>query len=362
ITPELSLLVAYAPASGPLVMASRVGFRLDRTKETVSDSDRLSRADRLSLGVSDTNALLLGAGVVGRVAPGWEALGEWTWDLPAPAKGVSAAASPMRIDAGARYTPNERGSLQLQLLVEVSPSARPTIGPGQPLVVVEPRVGLVAAVNFLPPPPAAVETAPTPVVQPPPLQARAIGSVRGRVIDEGGRPVAGAKLRFAPSGAGVESTSDDQGRFEQRDLPLGKADILVTAEGYRDRSTTVELKAGTLDLEIQLQRALPVGQIRGLLRSFAGAAISKATVRVEPIATAGGPKAAPSNTTAGGPKGAPSNTNEVAVGEGGRFELDVPPGDYDVIVKAPGYADQQRRVHVEANGVVVLDLDMRTRR
>jgi hypothetical protein len=50
------------------------------------------------------------------------------------------------------------------------------------------------------------------------------------------------------------------------------------------------------------------------------------------------------------------------VGEGGRFEVDVPPGEYDVIVKATGYADQHRHVRVEANGVVVLDLDMRTRR
>ncbi|HEX9295621.1 MAG TPA: carboxypeptidase regulatory-like domain-containing protein [Polyangiaceae bacterium] len=337
ITPELSLLAAYAPASGPLTFASRLGFRLDRTKEAVPDVDRLSRADRLSLGVSDTNALLLGAGVVGRVAPRWEALGEWTWDLRVPSKGVSAMASPMRVDAGARYTPNERGTLQLQLLLEVSPNARPTIGPGEPLVPVEPRLSVFAAINFRPPLAGAVEPEPRPVVEAPP-PARTAGSVRLRVIDEGGRPVSGAKLRFGPPGSGIEATTDDQGKFEQRDLPAGKTDINVTAEGYRERSTSVEVKTGTFDLEIQLQRVLPVGQIRGLVRSFAGAPISKATVRVGPIG------------------------KEVVVGEGGRFELDVPPGDYDVIVKAPGYADQQRRVHVEANGVVVLDLDMRTRR
>jgi hypothetical protein len=81
-----------------------------------------------------------------------------------------------------------------------------------------------------------------------------------------------------------------------------------------------------------------VGQIRGLARSFSGEPIKAATIRIDPIG------------------------KELVVGQGGRFEVDVPPGEYDVIVKAPGYADQHRHVRVEANGVVVLDLDMRTRK
>jgi hypothetical protein len=152
VSPELSLLATYAPTSRPFALASFVGFRVDRGAEAVDDPNLLNRAQRLSVGVSDTNALLVGIGVAGRVANGWEALGEWTWDLRVPAKGVNALSSPMRLDAGARLTPEGRGTLQFQMLVEVSPSARPTIGPGEPLAIVEPRVGIVLGVNLLPPP------------------------------------------------------------------------------------------------------------------------------------------------------------------------------------------------------------------
>jgi hypothetical protein len=149
-SPELSLFATYAPAASHVAIASLVGFRLDRGAEAIGDPDRLSRAQRLSIGVSDTNALLFGLGVAGRIANRWEALGEWTWDLRIPAKGTGALESPMRVDGGARLAPTEAGTVELQFLVEVSPSARPTLDAGRPLVVVEPRVGIVVGVNLLP--------------------------------------------------------------------------------------------------------------------------------------------------------------------------------------------------------------------
>lgn len=149
-SPELALFATYAPAASHLAIASLVGFRLDRGAEAIADPDRLSRAQRLSIGASDTNALLFGLGVAGRIANRWEALGEWTWDLRIPAKGVGAFESPMRVDGGARLAPTEAGTVELQFLVEVSPSARPTIAADRPLVVVEPRVGIVVGVNLLP--------------------------------------------------------------------------------------------------------------------------------------------------------------------------------------------------------------------
>jgi len=151
-TPELSLFATYAPAS-PVSLSALLGFRIDRGAHTIEDPNRLSRSQRLSIGASDTNALLLGIGAVSRVTKSWNALGEWTWDLRLPAKGTSAFESPMKFDVGARYTPTESGPLAFQFLFEVCPSARPTIAPGEPLVVVEPRIGAVVGVNFLPPAP-----------------------------------------------------------------------------------------------------------------------------------------------------------------------------------------------------------------
>jgi hypothetical protein len=45
---------------------------------------------------------------------------------------------------------------------------------------------------------------------------------------------------------------------------------------------------------------------------------------------------------------------------GGRFEIDVAPGAYDVTITAPGFAAQTRRVQVEQNGVTLLDVDLRS--
>ncbi len=330
VSPELSLLAAYAPAAGQVSIGSQIGFRYDRSGDTVPTPDRLLRADRMSLGVSDTNALLLGLGFVFRASKSVEALAEWSWDVRVPSKGAGAMESPMRIDLGGRYYASD--TLALQLVAEVSPSSRPTIGPGAPLVVIEPRASVFAGISFRPSVPAPEETRF--------LRTRCtVGRVVGRVTDDGGRAIAAAKVHIGKADSGIDVQTSDYGAFERAGVPIGKTDLTVSAEGYREQTRALEVTAAEApQIEIQLEKALPQGQIRGLARSFAGQPIKGGTVRIEPLG------------------------KEVTVGEGGRFEVDVPPGEYDVIVKATGYADQHRHVKVEASGVVVLDLDMRTRR
>jgi hypothetical protein len=242
----------------------------------------------------------------------------------------------MRVDVGGRYLATD--TLALQLVAEFSPSSRPAVGVGAPLAVIEPRFSVFAGISIRPSLPAVeAPLAPvTPVEKPAEV---ATARVDGRVTDDGGRPIVGAKLHAGKPDSGVDAKTNDYGTFELAGIPVGKTDITISAEGYRDQTRTVDVAASSGPaLDIQLERALPQGQIRGLARSFAGQPIKGATVRIEPIG------------------------KELVVGEGGRFEVDVPPGEYDVIVKATGYADQHRHVRVEANGVVVLDLDMRTRR
>ena len=334
VSPEVSLLAAYAPTSVPIALASRVGFRIDRSAETVPEPNRVSLADRISLGVSDTNALLLGAGLAARVTDDVEALAEWTWDVRVPSNGVRAVDSPMRADVGGRLRASD--TVTLQLVAEVGLGGRPPIGFGTPLAVTEPRFSIFAGIGIRPKEPRVeVPRVPTVVIEAPPV-AQAVGRVAGRVTDDGGRPIAGAKVHVGAPGG--DQTTNERGEFTQSGVPTGKADITVVAEGFRDKVQTITVTSTDAPpVDIQLERALPVGQIRGLARSFSGEPI-KATVRVEPIG------------------------KELVVGASGRFEVDVPPGEYDVIVKAAGYADQHRHVRVEANGVVVLDLDMRTRR
>ena len=90
------------------------------------------------------------------------------------------------------------------------------------------------------------------------------------------------------------------------------------------------------ELTLTLQRRLPSGQIRGLIRSFRGVALS-AEIKIEP-------------------------GDKTLHTQDGRFEADVAPGAYDVTITAPGYETQRRHVEVEQNGVTLLNADLRSAR
>jgi hypothetical protein len=86
-------------------------------------------------------------------------------------------------------------------------------------------------------------------------------------------------------------------------------------------------------LDVQLTALPPASQVRGVVRTFGGRGVV-ARIRVEPL-------------------GADVSTND-----GGRFQIDVAPGDYEVVIEAPGYEHQRRKVHVDPLGVVILNADL----
>ncbi len=100
-TTDALAALTYAPPGSPLRLGLEAGFRLDRSAESAGDAGALSQADRLSLGVSDSNAVLLGAGATFR-AGNVEILGEVTWDLLVGADAPSLRESPLRLAAGVR--------------------------------------------------------------------------------------------------------------------------------------------------------------------------------------------------------------------------------------------------------------------
>jgi len=84
---------------------------------------------------------------------------------------------------------------------------------------------------------------------------------------------------------------------------------------------------------LRLVAVPPPSQIRGVVRSFDGKAVG-ARIRIEPPGT------------------------ETRVDDKGSFQIDVPPGSYDIVVEAAGYVTQRRRVQVEPQGVVILNADL----
>lgn len=323
--------IASYRATDQLTFAVNAGGRLDRSSNTVSDPDRLSLADRMALGASDANAVTLGAGV------GWRRgslalVGDWSWDLLVGADAPRASVSPMRVSAGARL--RVARDLWLQATVQVGVSATPEVAVGAPLVPVEPRLLGMLGVTYQ----FARSAAPSGgeiVAPPPPPPAPVLGTVAGRVVDSAGAPVAGATVRAAER----ETTTDQDGRFELTGVPVGTVELEITADGHR--TTTVQAVVGTdspVAVDVHLERELPPGQIRGLVRSLSGKPIARARVTVKPLG------------------------KTLRTGDDGSFRVDVAPGNYTVVVRARGYAEQKRELKVDQNGVTVINLELRRKR
>ena len=284
----------------------------------------------------------LGIGGAYRFDPA-EIFAELTWDMIVGDGAPDVTQSPMRVGLGGRLWLGDTDMVQLELGIEVATSGRPA--PNAlgylPLMPIEPRFSAHLGATFRFPEP----DFPTAVVEDGGGGGNDTGeeeegavTVRGRILDEAGQPVEGAEVVVTP-GEGdalpaVASGSD--GSFEVANVSRAPGGhITIHAEGYVETTQPLEIGEGdVVTPRVALSRDLPSGQLRGVVQSFTGETVS-ATVRVEPLG------------------------QEVTVAEDGSFELDVPPGDYEVVITAPGYHDQRRPVTVEQQGVTILNVDLR---
>ncbi|WP_428262817.1 carboxypeptidase regulatory-like domain-containing protein [Haliangium sp.] len=345
-------VVGYASPDGPWQVALNAGFRLDRSAASVEEADKLSQADRLSLGVSDANAVLVGAGLGYRIGAA-ELFGEVTWDVLVGADAPVLRGSPLRAAAGVRVAVG--AGVGLGLTVEANAAELPTAEADDPLLPYEPRLSVMAGLVYRiggfggrseAPAPVAetapeepvVETAPIEPTRPAEPATPAPGVVEGRVSGAGGVAVSNAVVALEAGEAARELSVDEDGRFRFEEVASGPVSVAVQAEGFEPVTDSFELAPGqTRSLELTLEPALPEGQIRGTVRSFRGSPVS-AEVTVEPLG------------------------ETVETDAEGRFEVDVAPGEYRVVIKAKGYRSQRRRVTVEEGGVVILNIDLRRRR
>lgn len=328
---DVQLLLAYAPELSPITLGLALGLRVDRSKYAGGDPRMYSAADRLALGVSDA-ILAAREGLVvsyrvGRV----EWVAEWAFRMYF----ARIAESPMWIRAGARYWPAPR--LQLELLLGVSPSKRPSLAERAPLAIIEPRVsaGLSAtyAWSSQPPQPSAA-AAPAPATAQLQQPEKPPANVSGQVLTPSGAGLAGATLTLSQGDDRRAATSDAQGAFAFTALPAGRYTLSVVAKGFIADQRSLEVHDGDApELHVTLKRELPQGQIRGTVRRFNGQPV------VASIAIAA--------------LGIVQQTHD-----DGTFEIDVPPGEYSVAVKARGFRPQTRKAQVERHGVAILIVEL----
>jgi hypothetical protein len=314
---------------GLLSVGLRGGYRLDRSANARPELGQLRAGDRLALGLSDSDAALLGVGLaypVGDVQLIAESLAELLVGEAAP----PLHQSPIGASAGARYAMNERWSLEL--LGEASFSGRPALGPADPLVPVQPRFAAFAGVRFSLPGAAPV-AAPAPEREP----EAAPELIDLRVEVGSPLPDAGVAIHatLEQNGKSVTATRIGTGELSFSGVAPGLATLSLVAEGYERTQQSVRLEAaGTRAQRVQVTlAALQRAQLRGLVRSLGGQSLP-ARVRVEPLGL------------------------EVATDADGFFELDVPAGRYEVRIQAEGYRSQQKSVVVDKDGVVILNADL----
>jgi hypothetical protein len=333
LSPELTALLS-APIGRAVLVTLNAGYRLNRSAQSAPDAERMSAVDRIALEVSAFDQVLLGGSVVYR-------RGQWQGYLDADAElllgsgSPSPLASPIWIGLGGRRELSP--TVWLDGRLEVSPSARPNLDATAPLVPLPPRVAIWIGLVYQAIRPTAPAPAPPPVLAP--VAAPEIkpatpppGELRGRVTAADGGALDGLQVVIARAEERQMVPVDAGGQFTFVGAP-GRIMVEVEAAGYIRAQAPATLVAGvSTTLEFSLERRLPAGQLRGLVRSLAGVALD-ATIRIEP-------------------------TGQELRASKGRFEADVAPGSYKVLISMPGYVTQKRAVLVEENGVTVLNVDL----
>lgn len=349
---DVAGLVTWAPDATRV--SAVVGYRVDRSYNAV-DYMNLSRSDRVGLGWSDKNALLLGVEVAHTVGP-WQPRAELSGELRVGAAAddgsasnfVSKLTSPMRAGVGLRRALTS--ALTAEAAVDVGLSSRPdsSLLDSSGLVPIEPRVTATVGLTWRQPAPRPrvvlpeivvtppVDPEPPPVDEPPPPPPT--GALRGRVVDDGGSPLPGATVKVGEQSA----TTDDDGGFTIAGLPPGDVEVTIERPGHEPLRQTFTIVADApgapvAAMDVVLARVRPPSQIRGVIRSFDGVGLA-ATIMVQPLGA------------------------EAVAGADGRFAIDVPPGAYKVVVSLAGYQSQTRNVTVEVEGVAITNIELRKAR
>lgn len=331
---DARLLATYVGQSA-WGLASLAGVRFDNSANAAPDLATTRDGDRLSLGLNDFHAVLLGIG-------GWkrwdalELLGEVTWNPWLGSGAPGALQSPLHVTAGVRYLSND--SLGWEILFDGLLSERPQ-PQGDRLAAIDPRFSVQLGMRIMGgyAPAVVVVEAEQPVGPVEPVVVIPVATsatVRGRVTDNTGAALADTDVRIVREGyEGTVRTGAD-GSYEIRDVPLGPATLHINGRRLQPIEQPIEVVAGGVSVDVQPEHLPPLGQLRGLIRSFDGKPLA-AEITVEPTS---------------------QTLRATAEGE---FELGLPPGEYQVRISIAGYGTQSRSVQIEDDGVTLLNVDLK---
>ncbi len=364
--------LASLPA-GPGILSFEVGYRFDNSAASVDHPELLSVADRVSLGVSDFNAVFGGAHLAIPFNKAWfgaeASLDAYLGDAPDDGMGGVKAGHAALTDGKLTFRGGVSGGYHLNdmfaVLAYAEMARSPYITLAQvadnniPLVPYEPvfTVGLGLSAQFGNTRAdarfkgCAYTSEGCPAVETP-----IVADISGVVTDDGDRPVVGAKVSLKLANVTVDPVATDSaGKYTFKAVRIGtqavatsskpavhridetNATVSVEVDGKKPGTATVaKLEEGTTTVPvIKLDPLLPPGQLRGVVHQLpSGKAIERASIAI-----------APGNAKA-------------ETGADGTFTIDLAPGSYKITVKAPGFASQDLDVTIETNGVAIKNIDL----
>jgi hypothetical protein len=301
-------------------LSFQLGYRFDGSENAIRAPQLLSAADRLAASLSSYDSVLIGA-FASLPLRGLTLLGEWSWEPGVGASAPSAFDSPMRLSAGAQTALGgepEGGGARFFAggWVGFSPSGRPTF---QGLVRIEPRfwMSVFAGVSFG-------------KTQEKPPETRVF--LMATDVTGAPLPAATANVTDATGTSSVPVGTNGQATFVVRQGQ--PAHVSVEEPGFVSEEAVIDTSQPQAEVALQLQRALPEGEIKGRVRSLHGGPLV-AHIEVVPLGVL------------------------FESGPDGTFRVDVPPGHYTLRISAEGHDTQERSTTVERLGVTILVIDLR---
>jgi hypothetical protein len=353
ISTAATVLMSIAPSNIPLGVHVNIGYRNDRSQYVVGN---LSSVQRELILLADINTVdhfvTAGLGVeyrLGPVAP----FAEFHADLALD--GEAMEYSPLRVGVGLRVWLGPYDVVQLTAggefrVSKLPPDPDPASETAYSTV---PVASVGVGIAFRMPvreahddggdgasgddPDGDPRTGPDgePVVT-----AGATGRMSGAISCAGSPCGRGTVVRFAGSDASPLLPDEETGRFTTVPLPVGTYQLEGSSPGHEAQTAEVVVEG---DGEASVSLDLPVAEgaerpgVRGQVTNFNNQPVA-ATVRI------------------------PALGLEVQCDDDGRFETEVEPGRYEVIVSAPGYRTQRTHVEVWEAGVVIMNIELRNRR
>jgi hypothetical protein len=333
------LAIATWQPSARAALSAGLGGRYDRSAHSVDPALALSRADRLSLGVSSHDALLSRvaftiSGVAGRISL------ELSSDAWLGAAAPRIRESPLRSAVVlARPLPKQ---LELVVLASCLLSRRPPLSATLQRAF-EPRLWLTGGVTWGRPavqkskPAAVPEVA---VAVPEPVELPREGTLDVAVLDEGGQPVTDAHVTLRGI---ADSWTPHDGRASFTGLQPAAYALQIEAAGFEAQAAQAEVRAHeSTPLRIVLQRTLERSLLRLQVRDAVSAQPVEAVIEIAPLA-----------------KGGARERTQTDVQ--GTLERGLEPGAYRITLQAPRYRKQSRNIKL-ARGVSVFLIDLVPRR